>query len=517
MSAEDLILAFERHATSKLDSNDLSTVSSYGFRGEALPSIASISRIQVISRQKGKEPVFLELEAGNEVPVSFKSYINWGTQVEIFDLFFATPARLKFLKGDSYETLQSVQTVKRLALVNPAIRFTLTVDEQLRFDLKPREHIKDRVLDVWENITQADLRFFEYDQDGLSFSGCISIPTCHRHQSDGQYFFVNNRFAKDKIFNYALKTAYGDRIPNGRYPLACVFLNVPLGSVDVNVHPCKTEVRFLDESLVRRHVIGAIGGALNFGAALQMTTRVNESLLQKMAQPIQRQFYVVPPVVPEKPDQAATVCLKPTFQKISAPQEEIHHLPYMYFGQAIAQVFKTYIISATVEKTFIIDQHAAHERIVYEKYKCQKGLIQKQKLVIPVEVPVSVEEQNLLGQFVDQFKEMGIVFKLKDQLAILESLPSLIPPSMYGQIIHDTLSHLIHYESAQNVDTLIDSILATMACYNSTRKGQSLSSMEMDALLRQMEKTPNIAQCNHGRPTHTELTRQQLDRLFERV
>ena len=522
MSDQDLILAFERHATSKLPDEDLFNIQTYGFRGEALPSIASISRIQVATQKNGQLSS-LELEAGTTMPTSFKALMHSdGTQIEILDLFFATPARLKFLKADTYETLQCITMVKRLALANPTVGFTLHVDDQARLNFIKQENFKDRIADVWENTEIADLRFFDYEQDGLTLTGCISVPTCHRNQADAQFFFVNGRFVKDKIFHFALKLAYGDRIPPRRYPLACVFLTLPSDSVDVNVHPCKTEVRFLDESSIRRHLAAAINGALTFGGALQTTTRITEQLITTMA-PIQARLRL------EERRSAAGDYTWTGSQQISQPaklhvvhphqDEEIYtkHLPYLYFGHATTQLFKTYIVSSTNDKTFIIDQHAAHERVVYEKYKTQKSQLQQQKLMLPVAISITPEQKILLEQFISGYQELGIGFSIHDHTLKLESAPSLIPASLYEQLIHDSLNHLLQYESTQNVDTVIDSILATMACYNSIRKGQSLAPAEMDALLRQMEKTPNIAQCNHGRPTYTELKRGQLDHLFERT
>lgn len=518
MSQDDLRLAFERHATSKLPDEDLFNIHTYGFRGEALPSIASISRVRVTTKNNGQLSM-LELEAGTKIPASFQTAMHTdGTQIEIFDLFFATPARLKFLKADSYETLQSINMVKRMALVNPTIAFTLSVDDHVRLSFSKQETLKDRIADVWESTEVSDLRFFDYKQEGLSLTGCVSVPTCHRNQGDAQYFFVNGRFVKDKIFHYALKLGYGDRIPPRRYPLACVFLTLPSDLVDVNVHPCKTEVRFLDESSIRRHVAASINGALTFGGALQTTTRISEQLMATIT-PTQTRitFNETRSAVNQTAWTSAIKTDQPPILHVVHPIHDAAHLPYLHFGHATTQLFKTYIVSSTHDKTFIIDQHAAHERIVYEKYKTQKAHLQQQKLMIPLSISISPEQKTLLKQFSDGYLEMGIGFSLQDHTLLLESVPALIPSSLYEQLIHDTLNHLVQYESAQNIDTVIDSILATMACYNSIRKGQSLAPTEMDALLREMEKTPNIAQCNHGRPTYTELKRGQLDHLFERI
>lgn len=518
MTPDDLGLAFERHATSKLPDEDLFNIHTYGFRGEALPSIASISRVQVATQNKGQLSV-LELEAGTTMPARSDVRMQAdGTQIEIFDLFFATPARLKFLKADSYETLQSINMVKRLALVNPTIGFTLSVDDHLRLNFAKQETIKDRVADVWDNTEVADLRFFDYEQEGLSLTGCVSVPTCHRNQGDAQYFFVNGRFVKDKIFHYALKLGYGDRIPPRRYPLACVFLTLPCDMVDVNVHPCKTEVRFLDESSIRRHLAASINGALTFGGGLQTTSRISEQLMTTMAPAQARMAFQETRSAVNQTAWTPTNYQPPRLHVVPPVDTyNLEHLPHLHFGHATTQLFKTYIVSSTHDKTFIVDQHAAHERVVYEKYKTQKENLQQQKLMMPLSINISPEQKNLLKQFITGYQQMGIGFSIQDHTLHLESAPALIPSSMYAQLIHDTLNHLVQYESAQNIDTVIDSILATMACYNSIRKGQILAPAEMDGLLRQMEKTPNIAQCNHGRPTYTELKRGQLDHLFERV
>lgn len=518
MLPDDLHLAFERHATSKLPDEDLFKIHTYGFRGEALPSIASISRVQITTRNQGQLSA-LELEAGTIIPASFQTPMNTdGTQIEIFDLFFATPARLKFLKADSYETLQSVNMVKRMALANPTIGFTLSVDDHLRLNFAKQDTAKDRITDMWEGTEVGDLRFFDYRQEGLSLTGGISIPTCHRNQGDAQYFFVNGRFVKDKIFHYALKLGYGDRIPPRRYPLACIFLTLPYDMVDVNVHPCKTEVRFLDESSVRRHLAASINGALTFGGALQTTSRISEQLMTTIM-PTQTRLALQETRTAVNDTMWAPATYQAPKLHVVHPVHtyDTEHLPHLHFGHATTQLFKTYIVSSTHDKTFIIDQHAAHERVVYEKYKTQKAHLQQQKLMMPISISITPEQKALLEEFVTGYTQMGIGFSLQDYTLLLESVPALISSSMYEQLIHDTLNHLVQYESAQNVDTVIDSILATMACYNSIRKGQSLAPAEMDALLRQMEKTPNIAQCNHGRPTYTELKRGQLDHLFERT
>ena len=529
MSEEDLKLAFERHATSKLSDQDLFNIPTYGFRGEALPSIASISRVNVSTMPNDSGIGYkLKIEGGENLRISKGPQKTSGTIIEISDLFFATPARLKFLKTDQYETIQCVALVKRMALANPKVAFKLFVDEKLRLNYPVALTQKERVYQVWSKEEALDLRFFEYEKDGLKINGCLSVPSCTRSQNDTQYFFVNGRFVKDKLFYFAIKQAYGDRIPPRRHPLSCVFLEIPYDLVDVNVHPCKTEVRFLEEQLIRRHLCASMNGALSFGAALETTRRLPDKIAGKTV-PVslgidhEKEEKNCHPTFIQNPikfKNSSGYCLQQYDKSRQTSIFENNTQRTLNFGQAKAQLHKTYIISQDGDTTYIIDQHAAHERITYERYKTEKSSLVRQKLAIDVSVTISKEQADLLKAYEQAYGNMGIEYELACDTGqmhlIIKSLPSIIPTSKYHQLIKDTLDHLLHYEDVKNIETMIDSILATMACYNSIRKGQELSVSEMNALLREMETTPNIASCNHGRPTYIKLERPQLDRMFER-
>lgn len=551
MAREDLELAVERHATSKLPDDDLFHIGYLGFRGEALPSIASVARLSVTSRSRQAENGWrMEVNGGvKQSPVPAASAA--GTRVEVRDLFYAAPARLKFLKTAAGEVTQCVDIVNRIALANPQIFFYLIDEQKKKISLNACQgelfdaRLK-RLSDVMGREFGENSLLINAERDHLRISGYVSLPTYNKANSLSQYLFVNNRPVRDKLLLGAVKGAYQGVLEIGRYPLCALFFDVDPDYVDVNVHPTKAEVRFFDGAAVRGLLVSAIRNALTAGsrqtaAPANLASFLQDSLenasltapllmsddkeeaafLNDCHQPAPSAFRRTLPPLPSRPRTAALPELE---RKFSVRAEEDDNSRYAdadgVLGQAKAQFHNTYIISQTEDSIVLIDQHAAHERIVMEKMK--KALNEGRKpatqmLLIPEIVELDACDKQRLLENAENLDQLGLsVEEFGPSAVIVREIPALIKDCDTQKLVHDLAEQIAEWGSDFALTEKLNHIVATMACHGSVRAGRSLNLAEMNHLLREMEQTPNSGQCNHGRPTYIELKLKDIDKLFHR-
>ena len=545
MTSEDLSLAVERHATSKLDEEDLFDIRSLGFRGEALPSIGSIARLEIRSRTaNAPQGSSIVVMRGTKAPVA-PAAVNHGTIVEVRDLFSATPARLKFLKSERAEAMAVTDVVRRLAMAHPDIGFTLQTGEK-----RPNVFAQgDRSSAAWlERIGAIMGR--EFMTDALEVSGAATgasapmrvfgfagLPTLHRPDSTQQFLFVNGRSVKDKLLIGAVRAAYGDLIPRGRSPLLALFLDVAPSDVDVNVHPAKAEVRFRDSGRVRAMLVRALADALataghrasaqggvltveSFESGILPNATVPQPPPQEhtnyawMASSVQPSAFAETTTssfaVLDTPSANAPVMTAPpaTEQTIDKP-----------LGAVRAQVHENYIVAQTRDGLVIVDQHAAHERLVYEKLKAAlaNGGVATQGLLIPAIVEVDADEAALLAERADELAELGLVLESFGEGAVaVRETPALLGDTDVEGLVKDLAAEIRADGTPRALKDRLDSVASRMACHGSVRSGRRLTVEEMNALLRQMEATPYSGQCNHGRPTYVALKLTDIERLFGR-
>lgn len=546
MNKEDLALSIERHATSKLPDNDLFNINFLGFRGEALPSIASVAKLSITSRPKDAENAWKISISGGDEPKIMPVAANPGTKVEVRDLFYATPARLKFLKTGAGETAHCVEMIERIALANPYIAFYLYDDKKKRLSLNAcqgtlSEARLQRVNDIMGNEFAENSLTIDSLKEGISVNGFISLPTYSKANSLSQYFFVNNRPVRDKVLLGAFKAAYQGVLEIGRYPLCALFFEVDPHLVDVNVHPTKAEVRFFDGNSIRGLMISAVRNALSRGSTQTAHTdnlvnllnnsvsdQTDKPLFLRDSMPTPRNNSYQPkvhgfsspaprhssPRMIEIPELSTPISVKAE-EYIPHPEENIGIL-----GAAKAQIHNTYIVSQTEDSLIIVDQHAAHERIVMEKFKslmAKKEKAPTQMLLIPEVIDLSLSEKSALMENTEQLAKFGLIIEeFGAQAVIVREVPALIADCDIKKLIHDLSEQIQEWGKDFALEEKINSFCATMACHGSVRAGRSLNLAEMNKLLRDMENTPNSGQCNHGRPTYVELKIKDIDKLFHR-
>ncbi|ODS02095.1 DNA mismatch repair protein MutL [Methyloceanibacter marginalis] len=537
MGAPDLELAIERHATSKLAGDDLSHILTLGFRGEALPSIGAVARLSITSRaQDAKEAFQISVDGGRKAPLKPAARAA-GTEVEVRDLFYATPARLKFMKSERAEAAAISDQVKRLALAHPEIAFSLTTGDRTTLRLEASAPgLLDHGLARLGRILGAD-----FVEDALAVSasrgavaveGFAGLPTLHRPNGLNIYLVVNGRPVRDKLIAGTVRAAYGDLVPRGRYPMLVLFLDVPPDEVDVNVHPAKTELRFRDANGVRSLLIGALRDALG-AAGHRATGSLAQDALNRMAPPS---------AMPSPPSGAGSYqsYVRPRqggfadrdqapLEGVAAPSADMRgaaaedETPPSYpLGAARAQVQDTFIIAETGDALVIVDQHAAHERLVYERLKgaLANGGINRQMLLIPDVVELDADATAALLAASDELERLGLVIERSapGPVAVRE-VPALLGTCDVKGLLVDLAGTLMEAEDGDGARILsdrLDHVLSTMACHGSVRAGRRLSPQEMNALLRDMEQTPFSGQCNHGRPTYVELKLTDIEKLFQR-
>ncbi len=548
MDKEDLNLAVERHATSKLPDDDLFHISYLGFRGEALPSISSVARLSIVSRTREAENGWkLEVNGGDRRE-AVPSASGIGTRIEVRDLFYATPARLKFLKTGSGETAQCIDMVNRIAMANPQVSFYLMDDQKKKISLNACQgelfdaRLK-RLSDVMGREFGENALLIDAARDNIRISGYVSLPTFNKANSLSQYLFVNNRPVRDKLLLGAIRGAYQGVLENGRYPVCALFFDVNPDYVDVNVHPAKAEVRFFDNASVRGLLVSAIRNVLAAGsrqtaAPLNLESFLQDSLEASAAavSPAAETEMVflndygaaVPPArlqMPLPSRAPRNAALPELERRFSVRAEEVSSSEAApetdgVLGQAKAQFHNTYIISQTSDSIILIDQHAAHERIVMEKMK--KALTEGRKpatqmLLIPEIVELNLPDKQRLLENAVGLSDLGLVIEEFGPAAVIvREIPALIKDCDVRRLVNDLAEQIAEWGTDFALEDKLNHICATIACHGSVRAGRSLNLAEMNHLLREMEKTPNAGQCNHGRPTYIELKIKDIDKLFHR-
>lgn len=535
MPPEDLLLAVERHATSKLNEDDLFDIRTLGFRGEALPSIGSVAVLSIASRPPGKRDGFEIIVERGEKSGLKPAGINAGTRVEVRELFSATPARLKFLKSERAENMAVSETVKRLAMAHPDVGFSVTTGERAGLRLPRCEPTSDGLLQRLGRIMGADFMAdalaISGERDGVRILGYAGLPTLHRPDAGQQFLFVNGRPVRDKVLVGAVRAAYGDLIPKGRHPLLALFVTLDPGDVDVNVHPTKAEVRFRDGGRVRALMIGAIQHALE-GAGHRASARGGGLTLETLARSAigeQQPGYAgdfadrgptnIPPGLAE--------AMQAPFAAFDAPSADAraHAAPVAPdlldrpLGAARAQLHETYIVAQTRTSVVIVDQHAAHERLVYERMKAMlaNGGVARQGLLIPAIVEVGDDAAQALSEREAELAELGLVLEPFGfgSVAVRE-VPALLGDTNVEGLVRDLAAEMLAEGQGFALRDKLEAICSRMACHGSVRAGRRLAPEEMNALLREMEATPYSGQCNHGRPTYVELKLSDIERLFGR-
>ena len=567
MSPEELELCIERHATSKLPvgddgQDDLLNISTMGFRGEALPSIGSIARLSITTQAKGAGDAWAILvEGGKTNGIAPAAPLGrGGTRIEVRDLFYATPARLKFLKSERSENLGITDVVKRMAMSRPDVGFFLTLDGRKRLSVAAErgEGADSRIArmsailgsDFGENALEVD-----QTREGVRIFGFASLPTYSRGSSMHQYLFVNGRPVRDKLLGGAVRGAYQDFLARDRHPVVALNIELPTGQVDVNVHPAKAEVRFRDAGGVRGLIVGSLRHALA-GAGHRASTTVAGYALGR----VRPEGYQAPtpppggyqshtaslaawgaPRPPSDPyqdrvfDPGMSARVEPDPADVGAryaggmgegapqagfdPQHAAAPPQDWPLGVARAQVHETYVVAQTADGIVIVDQHAAHERLVYERMKkmiAETG-VQRQRLLVPEIVNLDEAEARRLLDRTGELEELGLVIEAFGQGAIaVRETPSLLRKLDVQGLIRDLADDLAEYDQALSLKEKLEDVVGTMACHGSVRSGRRLTGEEMNALLREMEATPHSGQCNHGRPTYVELKLSDIERLFGR-
>jgi len=529
---QDLPLALSRHATSKLRAlEDLERIASMGFRGEALPAIASVSRLTLASRAAGAEQAWQADGEGGEVR---PAALSQGTVVTVHDLFFNTPARRKFLRKDKTEFGHLEQVVKRLALVRQDVTFVLTHNGREVFCANravDRASHERRLSDLLGPAFMQEALYFEHQAAGLSLSGWVARPAFSRSQSDMQHFYVNQRMVRDKLVAHAVRQAYQDVLYHGRHPAYVLFLALSPALVDVNVHPTKHEVRFRESRLVHDFLFRTLHQVLAEPAAAgdeAESVRLMEVPVGTVEPPAMPYQAAMPLRVAERREayRAAQEWQSPPSSDSQADAaHEMHNgsavkdVEEQPLGFAIAQLHGVFILAQNQHGLILVDMHAAHERITYESFKrAREGEgIKSQPLLVPVSVAVSRREADLVEQHAGLFAELGMeVDRLGDQSLVVRALPALLRSADAERLLRDVLADLVVHGSSRRILEQINEVLGTMACHGSVRANRRLGLEEMNALLRDIERTERSGQCNHGRPTWTQLDMQALDKLFLR-
>jgi DNA mismatch repair protein MutL len=539
MDASDLALAVERHATSKLADDDLSRILTLGFRGEALPSIGAVARLSIQSRARGASEAHEIAVDGGRKSALKPAALAEGTRVEVRDLFYATPARLKFMKSARAESAAIAEMVKRLALAKPDIAFSLANDERTTLRLDPClpgliDHGLERLGRILGEEFVADALAVKGSRGEVEVEGFAGLPTLHRPNAAQLYLVVNGRPVRDKLLAGTVRAAYGDLLPHGRYPMLVLFLTMPPEEVDVNVHPAKAELRFRDPNGVRSLLIGALRDALA-RAGHRVTASLSQQALERMRRaelgraPEPRGAgryqgsYERRAVGFAEPAQAPLSPLaEPSGDTRGMQPGEQPETTAFPLGAARAQVHGTFIIAETEDALVIVDQHAAHERLVYERLKRSfaNGGIARQMLLIPEVVELDAEAAANLCAASAELERLGLVIEpFGASAVVVREVPSLLGTFAVKSLLKELADEFAETDSREGsrlIAERLDHVLSTMACHGSVRAGRRLAPEEMNALLREMEKTPFTGQCNNGRPTYVELKLADIEKLFSR-
>ncbi len=543
---EDLALALSRHATSKIATlQDLEQVSSMGFRGEALPSISSVARLTLISRTADSQCAWRVTADGSEQDFDPQPDPHpQGTTVDVRDLFYNTPARRKFLKTEKTEFAHIETLIKRMALSQFEIGFSLSHNQKEILNLKPATtevSQEQRVASICGPAFIESSVKIDFAASGLQLSGWVGLPTFSRSQQDMQFFYVNGRLIRDKLVAHAIKQAYQDVLYHGRHPVFVLYLTLDPSLVDVNAHPAKLEVRFREGRLVHDFLFSALHRSLadlrpeHTAAAVSW---VNQSVVgdtngaEDLATPPINKIFDVKSTYQAGPTQQTSLPLS-IAESISAyaslsPYVMVEQKPRLPvskgqdthpLGYAIAHIHNIYILAETTKGVILVDAHAAHERVTYERLKrqYQEGFVPSQPLLLPIKIMVSAAEADLAEQEYEYFSSLGFELNRSGPETItLRSTPALLGNVDKELLIRDVLADINEHGMSQRIQEQSNRLLATIACHGSVRAHRRLSVDEMNALLRDMEQTERIGQCNHGRPTWIELSTQELDKFFLR-
>ncbi len=527
MTADELAVAVERHATSKLDDSDLVRITTLGFRGEALPSIGAVARLTIASRSRdGGDGHDIRISGGRQEPVRPAAQ-SAGTTVEVRDLFYAVPARLKFLKTERAETMEITDVVRRLAMAHPAIAFALSTPERRIFNLAPGD-LPARLAAIVGSEFIDNSVAVDYRRERLRIAGYASLPTFSRGQANMQFIFVNGRPVRDRLLAGALRGAYADFLMRGRHPAVALFITCPPEEVDVNVHPAKAEVRFRDTATARSLIVSGIRQALT-GAGHRAATTTARQTLQAFR-----------PQMPPRPDYAARDIAyamqspgqgqpgfaeqAPAITGLDTASADVRDAPSDVpadapLGAARAQFHENYILAQTRDGIVIVDQHAAHERLVYERLKAQKAAngVATQPLLVPDVIELDPLMVDRLAAAAEVLAAAGLALEpFGTGAVVVREVPALIAGNNIAALIRDIADDLDALDSADGLAARVDHVLATIACHGSVRSGRRLKPEEMNQLLRDMEATPHSGQCNHGRPTYVELKLSDIEKLFAR-
>jgi DNA mismatch repair protein MutL len=538
MGGPDLELAVERHATSKLAEEDLLNIATLGFRGEALPSIGAIAHLTVASRLRQEGAAHeIVVDRGAKRAVR-PAALAGGTRVEVRELFSATPARLKFLKSERAENAAIAEVVKRIALAHPGIAFSLTTGERTGLRLPPEPAGSDghlaRLGRIMGRDFLRDALAVEAEREGVRIGGFAGLPTLNRPDSSQQYLFVNGRPVRDRLLIGAVRAAYADLIPRGRSPLLALFVTLPPREVDVNVHPTKAEVRFRNVNAVRGLMVGALRGGLE-AAGHRASERGGTALIAALA-PGQHGASASTAgwsatrswsAKGLRPPQELVALMQAPLTGVSAPSADwsaaaapaAPNLLDRPLGAARAQLHETYIVAQTRDSVVIVDQHAAHERLVYERIKAQlaDGGVARQALLIPVIVELDDEEVAGLAEAADALLGLGLQLEGFGPGAVMvREVPAVLGDGDITGLVKDLAREALRDSAGALLNERLTAVCSRMACHGSVRAGRRLTGEEMNALLREMELTPHAGQCNHGRPTYVELKLADIERLFGR-
>ena len=541
MPPADMVMAVERHATSKLDGDDLVHIRHLGFRGEALPSIGSVARLLVTSRPRGQEEAWsLAVEGGIKGAPQPAAHPH-GTRIEVRDLFFATPARLKFMKTPRAELSAAVDIMERLAMAHPHVAFSLSDGSRSVLRLAAQRGEREaarlaRLAAVIGRDFEDNALPLDSEREGIKLSGWVGLPTFNRGSSAAQYLFVNGRPVRDRLVLGAVKGAYQDVLAHDRHPVVALFLEAPAEVVDVNVHPAKAEVRFRDSGLVRGLIVGAIRHALA-AAGHRATTTLGESALGALGQfsssqwrpsagQINSAYHAQAPLTGSAwaastrsglEEALPGLHLPPAAPADDAPPDmEARSHP---LGAARAQLHDTYIIAETADGLVIVDQHAAHERLVFERLKqmLAEGTLSSQVLLLPEVVDLGESGALRVAERAGDLAVLGLdIEAFGSGAVVVRAVPALLRDGDVQGLVRDLADELGEWDSTNALSGRLLDVCATMACHGSVRAGRKLSVVEMNALLRQMEATPLSGQCNHGRPTHVTLKLADVEKLFGR-
>ncbi len=539
MTRADLAIAVDRHATSKLDNEDLLRIRTLGFRGEALPSIGAVAKLGITTRHASEPHAWsISVEGGDKSP-TMPAALAQGTRVEVSDLFYATPARLKFLKTDRTEAEAIRDVVRRLAMARPDIAFTLAGEERSPVTWAAALPSAAGRLTRLGDILGADFRAsaieVRSEREGVTVEGFAAAPSLTRANALGQYLFVNGRPVRDKLIIGAVRAAYSDYLPRDRHPVVALFVTLDPEGVDANVHPAKTEVRFRNAGLVR----GLIVHALKEGLAREgkRTAANNDSAVLASFRPAftprtnwdwRRSPSYPAGAMPSFAGSAATAFAEPgqAAFDVGAPTADVRLEQAPAFdlldrplGAARTQLHETYIVSQTRDGLIVVDQHAAHERIVYEKLKAslERNGVQRQLLLIPEIVELDEATVERLTEREHELASFGLAIEAFGPGAVaVRETPSLLGKINAAALLRDLAEHMTEWDEALPLERRLMHVAATMACHGSVRAGRRLKPEEMNALLREMEDTPNSGQCNHGRPTYVELKLSDIEKLFGR-